>query len=159
REVGVVLRLVGGKRILPHPVEATIGVDVPQRIERRLLQAVGLAAGVDRPDVEPAGVFDGAFGIFQDQGLVARQIGKQPLGHGSPGEQGKAEAETQTGCQWMRLKPHRTFLLALARAPRLLLGLRRGKRYTSPPASNKPILRGANAPKAIVEPSRPSRVR
>src|SRR5262245_41262521 len=59
----------------------------------------------------------------------------------------------------MRLKPHRTFLLALARALRLLLGLRRGKRYTSPPASNKPILRGANAVKAIVEPSRPSSVR
>ena len=45
-----------------------------------LVQAGRLAAGVDRPDVEPAGVLDGAFGVLGDQRLVARQVVDRALG-------------------------------------------------------------------------------
>src|SRR5690606_14247729 len=38
-EIAVVDRLLGGERVLPWPVEAPFGVDVPEGIERELVQA------------------------------------------------------------------------------------------------------------------------
>ena len=79
-EVGVVDRLVRGQRIVPHAVDALLRVDVPEGVHRQLVQAGRLAAGIDRPDVEPAGVLDRAFGVLDDQRLLARKIGDRALG-------------------------------------------------------------------------------
>jgi hypothetical protein len=49
------LRLIGGQRVTPHAIETAFRIDVPERIERSLLQPVGLRAGIDRPDMnQPA---------------------------------------------------------------------------------------------------------
>ena len=92
-EVGIVDRLLGGERIVPDAVDAAIGIDVPERVERRLLQAVRLAAGVDRPDVEPAGVLDRAFRILEDERLVARQVARDALSRSRARDGGKARDE------------------------------------------------------------------
>ena len=78
-EVGVVGRLVGGERVVPHALDPALRIDVPERIERGLLKPVGLAASIDGPDVEPARVLDRPFRILQDQGLVARNILRNSL--------------------------------------------------------------------------------
>ena len=75
-EVVVVDRRLGGERIVPDAVEAVVGVDVPEGVHRELVQAGRLAAGVDRPDVEPAGVLDRPFRVLDDQGFVARHVGR-----------------------------------------------------------------------------------
>jgi hypothetical protein len=78
-EVGVVDRLLRGERIVPHAVDALLRVDIPEGIHPDLLQAVRLAAGIDRPDVEPAGILDGPFRVLDDQRFLARQVGDRPL--------------------------------------------------------------------------------
>ena len=78
-EVGVVLRLVGSQRIVPDTIETALGIDIPERIKRGLLQPIGLRAGVDHPDVEPAGVFDGAFRVLEDQKVLPRNVLRNSL--------------------------------------------------------------------------------
>ena len=79
-EVGIVLRLVGGQRVTPHAIETAFRIDVPERIERSLLQSVGLRAGIDRPDIEPAGVLDGPFRIFKNQQFFSGNVLRDALG-------------------------------------------------------------------------------
>ncbi len=86
-EVGIVGGFCRGQRVVPHPVDAALGIDVPKSVHRQLVQAGGLAAGIDRPDVEPASVLDGAFGVLDDQRLVAREIRCRALGKGGRGGQ------------------------------------------------------------------------
>ena len=81
REVLVVERLLGGQRILPGAVQAALGVDVTEGIEGELMQARILTAGIDRPDVEPSRVLDGAFRIFEDEGVFPWDTRNRRLGH------------------------------------------------------------------------------
>ena len=66
REIGVVVRFFGCERVVPRSLQALLRIDVPERIQRCLLQAVRLAAGVDGPNVEPAGILDRTLGILED---------------------------------------------------------------------------------------------
>ncbi len=89
-EVGVVDWLLGCQRVFPDAIDALVRIDVPERVHAELMQAVGLAAGVDRPDVEPAGVLDGAFGVLGDQRFVAWQLVDGALGvEGPAGQAGR----------------------------------------------------------------------
>ena len=81
-EVGIVDRLFRGQRIVPDAVDALLRVDVPEGVHRQLMQAGRLAAGIDRPDVEPAGVLDRAFRILDDQRFLARKVRDRALGLG-----------------------------------------------------------------------------
>ena len=73
-EIGIVLRLVGGQRVVPDTVETAFGIYVPERIESDLLQPVRLRSGVDGPDVEPSGVLDSPFRVFEDQQFLPGNI-------------------------------------------------------------------------------------
>ena len=79
REVGVVDRLVAGQRVVPDTIQTLFRIDVPEGVHRNLVQAGGLAAAADGPDIEPTSILDRAFGVLQDQGFVARQVGKAAL--------------------------------------------------------------------------------
>ena len=111
REVAVVGRLFGRQRVLPHAIEPAIGIDVPERIECRLLQPVRLAARIDRPNVEPAGVLDGAFGVLEDQRFVARQVGKKPLSRRVAKRHGQPNGAEQDCSQAGDYAPHLVVLL------------------------------------------------
>ena len=79
-EIGIVDGLLGGERILPDAIDAFLGIDVPEGVHPQLVEAGRLAAGVDRPYVEPASVLDGSLGILGDQRLVAREVVDGALG-------------------------------------------------------------------------------
>ena len=95
-EVGVVDRLFRGERIVPHAVDALLRIDVPEGVHRQLMQPGRLAAGIDRPDVEPAGVLDRAFRILDDQRFLARKTGDRALGLGvhDPGAGEQEQSDT-----------------------------------------------------------------
>ena len=74
-EVVIVDGRLGGERVVPHAVEPVVGVDVPERVHRQLVEAGRLVAVAGRgPDVEPVGIGDGAVRVLEDQVLVARDL-------------------------------------------------------------------------------------
>ena len=73
-KVGIVDRLVGSQRIIPGAIDAFLRIDVPKGIKGGLLQSIGLAAGIDSPDIKPAGIFDCAFGVFEYQEFFTGNI-------------------------------------------------------------------------------------
>ncbi len=52
-EIVVVDRRLGSERVLPDAVYAGVGIDVPERVQRQLLETRGRAAVVRHPSVEP----------------------------------------------------------------------------------------------------------
>ena len=90
-EVGVVDRLLRGERVVPHAIDALLRVDVPEGVHAELVQAGRLAAGIDRPDVEPAGVLDRPLGVLDDQRFLARQVGDRVLRLGLAGQASEAD--------------------------------------------------------------------
>ena len=74
-EIGVVLGGAGRQRVLDHhPVDAGIGVDVPERVHHQLMQAGRRSATAIDPDVEPARIGDRSLWVVQDQRLLTRQV-------------------------------------------------------------------------------------
>jgi hypothetical protein len=78
-EIGIVLRLVGGQRVVPDTVETAFGINIPKRIEGDLLQSIRLRSGIDGPDVEPPRVLDGPFRVFQYQQFLPGDVLRNAL--------------------------------------------------------------------------------
>ena len=74
-EVVVVFGWAGRQRVVSHAVDSGVGVDEPERVHHQLMQAGRPSATAIDPDVEPAGIVDGALGVLKYQRLLARQVG------------------------------------------------------------------------------------
>ena len=100
REVGIVDRLVRREGVVPGAIEALLRVDVPQRIQGILLQAIRLAAGIDCPDVEPAGILDRPLWILEDDEFFAGNVLGNSLGARwrKCARQGRQNARSQQHC-------------------------------------------------------------
>ena len=107
---------------------------------RQLLQPGRLAAGIDGPDVEPAGVLDRAFRVLDDQGLVARQIGQHTRERPYHGPSIASANESNSGLPYQGQHTPHWHLPPRLTPMTSLVALVERRRYTWPSSRNKPNL-------------------